>query len=194
MDSYKKYTFECIYFVALDSNRSPIIKLCTVVYRWFQVETYLREKGLKLVERDSSENHPDPCTRRSRWFWTRIEDVSTGEQGFVIFCGQRWLELKMEGTRKFWGSDKSLLEISLETDRGRLASVGDGCGAKGVDWVGCSNRLVRITFAQIDKLVGLDVGWARNVFSSVIWLSLFKSLWALERKVFVKLSTYWLVF
>lgn len=56
------------------------------------------------------------------------------------------------------GSDKSLFEISLETDRGRLASVGDGCGAKGVDWDECSNRLARITFAQIDKLVGLDVG------------------------------------
>lgn len=64
----------------------------------------------------------------------------------------------MEGTRKFWDSDKSLLEINLETDRGWLASIGDGCGAKRVDWDECSNRLGRITFAQIDKLVGLDVG------------------------------------
>lgn len=39
-----------------------------------------------------------------------------------------------------------------------MVGLGDGCGAKGVDWVGCSNRLARITFAQIDKLVGLDIG------------------------------------
>lgn len=61
---FKKYS--SVYLVPLDSDRSPIIKSSTV-YRWFRVETYLREKGLKFVERDSSENHPDPWTRGSRW-------------------------------------------------------------------------------------------------------------------------------
>lgn len=105
-------------------NPSPIVKSC-MVHRQFQVETCLREKGLKFVGRESSENHTDPWTRVSRWLWTWIEDVSTRGQGFVTFCGQRWHELKMEGTRKFWGSDKSLLEISLGTDRGWLVSVTD---------------------------------------------------------------------
>lgn len=52
------------------------------------------------------------------------------------------VELKMEGTRKFWGSDKSLLEISLGTDRGRLASVTD-VAQRG--WIG------------LDVLIGLHV-------------------------------------
>lgn len=95
---FKKYS--SVYLVPLDSDRSPIIKSSTV-YRWFRVETYLREKGLKFVERDSSENHPDPWTRGSRWLWTRIEDRDKDSLPAVgnVDSNWKWKEHGNSGTR-----------------------------------------------------------------------------------------------